>query len=63
LAASTSQNDVEVALELLLEAGKQPTADAVREVVGGHEEPSVPNLAVPEPNLREFDALLGGGVQ
>lgn len=63
LAASTSQNDVEVALELLLEAGKQPTADAVREVVGGHEEPSVPNLAVPEPNLGEFDALLGGGVQ
>lgn len=57
LAASTLESEVGVALELLLEAGELPLADAVKELVRP-EAPSVPELAVPEVDLTSYDALL-----
>ena len=57
LAASTMETDVEQALERLLEAGRVPTAEAVRELVAP-ERPSVPALAAAAVDLAEYDDLL-----
>jgi len=59
LAASTLESEVAAALELLLEAGELPLADAVKELVQP-DAPAVPELAVPEVDLGSYDALLGG---
>jgi len=60
LAASTSQADVETAALLLLDEGRAPTMEAVRDLV---EPPDVtpPVLSVGEPDLAVFDELLVGG--
>jgi hypothetical protein len=57
LAASTMETDVEQALDRLLQAGRVPTAEAVRGLVAP-ERPDVPALAVAAVNLAEYDALL-----
>ena len=57
LAASTMEQDVEQALTLLLEAGADPTADQVRQLVSP--EPSeVPELVAGAVDLAEYDELL-----
>ncbi len=58
LAASTMECDVEVALQLLMEAGEVPEPESVKELVGKDEATQVPNLKVPTIDLREYDALL-----
>ncbi len=57
LSADTMQDDVQAALEVLLEAGTPPTADAVRDLVGPREA-EVPELEVPVIDLRSYDQLL-----
>ena len=60
LAASTSESDVETAVELLLAEGRAPRMEAVRDLV---EPPNLspPELSVGEPDLSAFDELLVGG--
>lgn len=57
LAASTMQDEVEVALKLLLEEGEAVTADAVKALLMD-EERDVPDMAAYEVSLDDFDALL-----
>jgi len=59
LAASTLQADVEAGLELLLEAGKSPRAEAVKALMGKDKPRSAPEMPAFEPRLDEYDALLG----
>ena len=57
LAASTTEADVEAALVLALEAGERFDAEAVRALVQPRQaEP--PTVAIPEPDLASYDALL-----
>jgi hypothetical protein len=59
LAASTLESDVAImALELLLDEGQVPTADAVKELLDVRRA-KVPTLAVAVPDLGAYDALLG----
>jgi hypothetical protein len=58
LAASTMETDVEQALELLLAAGTDPTAEQVRLRVSPVR-PEVPELAEGVVDLAEYDELLG----
>jgi transcriptional regulator with XRE-family HTH domain len=58
LAATTSEHEVDAALELLLDAGAVPTHDAVRELVGGRPAPAVPALAPPVLELTAYDQLM-----
>jgi hypothetical protein len=60
LAASTLQSGVERALATLLEEGERLDYEAVR-ALAAPVTPSVPQVAVPAPDLRQYDALLGGG--
>ena len=57
LAASTSESEVETALELLLEAGEPPRSVRVKALVA----PSThapPEIGVPDVDLKAYDALL-----
>ena len=58
LAASTMETEVEQALELLLEAATDPTAEQVRQLVSPVR-PEVPELAAGVVDLAEYDELLG----
>jgi transposase len=57
LAATEMECQVEVALDLLLEAGTTPDADAVKELVVPHE-PEQPNIPVLHVDLSGYDRLL-----
>jgi hypothetical protein len=61
LAASTSQDDVERALQAALEAGETPRFDLIRGRVSP-EKPAVPDVNIPTPDLSVYDRLLRGGV-
>jgi hypothetical protein len=63
LAASTVEAEVDAALALLLEEGRTPTFDAVRELIRPAGPPSVPQLATPDLTLDVYDRLLAGGAQ
>jgi len=56
-AASVSEEDVETALELLLEEGEVPLADTVKKLVQPRE-PEVPDMEVYEADLGDYDELL-----
>jgi transcriptional regulator with XRE-family HTH domain len=58
LAAGTSEREVEAALELLLDAGRVPTHDAVRELVGGQPASAVPDLSPATLELSAYDQLI-----
>ena len=62
LAASTMQDEVEVALALLLEEGEAVTADAVKALLADDER-DVPQLKAFEVALEDFDALLTQGAR
>ncbi len=57
LAASTMESEVEAALELLLKQGQVPKIDTIKSLVAP-EKPEVPEQAVPDVDLQEYDALL-----
>ena len=57
LAASTSEEDVATALELLLDDGRRPTRDAVLDLTSGAPR-SVPALAPYVPDLDAYNRLL-----
>jgi hypothetical protein len=58
LAASTSEHDVEAALDLLLEAGNPFGFDEVRDLVNGARISRVPSVAPPRVDLSAYDRLL-----
>ena len=60
LAASTMESSVERALTELLAEGKPFSYTDVRERVAPPK-PSVPEIAIPEPDLHVYDAFLVGG--
>jgi len=57
LAASTMESEVETALDLVMDAGECPVADAVKRVVAP-EKIEVPALEVPTVDLTSYDSLL-----
>lgn len=57
LAATEMECEVEAALDLLLEAGLTPDADAVKELVVPHV-PELPDIPVPDVDLSGYDRLL-----
>lgn len=61
LAATTSETEVETALRLLHEARSTPTMDAVRELVCGQLQVTVPEMATPVLDLSPYDQLLSPG--
>jgi hypothetical protein len=58
LAASTSEAEVETALQLFLEARQTPTAEAVRELVQGPASHRIPELSAPVLTLEAYDQLI-----
>lgn len=62
LAASTMETLVEAALARLLESG-EPFDYAAVKALASPEQPSVPVVAIPLPDLGVYDRLLVGGVQ
>jgi hypothetical protein len=60
LAASTFEADVETALNVLLESRAPFDYTAVRDLASPAQ-PSVPAIAIPQPNLAVYDSLLAGG--
>jgi hypothetical protein len=58
LAATTSEEEVETALTLLLEAHKPPTFAAVRDLVHPPSPASIPQLEVPVLDLTRYDDLI-----
>jgi hypothetical protein len=58
LAASTSEGEVEIALQLLLEAKQTPKATAVRELVQGKATHPIPEILSPTLNLESYDQLI-----
>ncbi|MCP4680236.1 MAG: IS21 family transposase [Deltaproteobacteria bacterium] len=56
-AASVSETEVEVALEILLSEGEVPLADTVKKLVQP-EAPEVPSMAAYNADLGDYDALL-----
>lgn len=58
LAAETMECEVETALSLLLDDGRLPTAQAVKDLVQP-EPPVVPVVSIPKVDLTSYDALLG----
>jgi transposase len=58
LAASTSEAEVDTALQLLLEAKQTPTAEAVRELVKRPVVSSLPELSTPVLTLEAYDQLI-----
>jgi hypothetical protein len=63
LAASIMEAPVETALAQLLGAGAPITPEAVKVIVAGETKPTVPAMVAPQVDLRDYDALLGGGVR
>ena len=63
LAASTSEAEVELAIKLLLEAGRTPTFEAVRELAGSRKPAQAPAIAKTAIDLRDYDTLLTAGGQ
>ena len=57
LAAETMECEVETALSLLLDDGRLPTAQAVKDLVRP-ETPVVPAVSIPEVDLTSYDTLL-----
>ena len=57
LAATTMECEVETALALLLEAGRLPTAQAVKDLVRP-ERPVIPAVSIQVVDLRSYDSLL-----
>jgi len=62
LAASTFESEVDAALVLLLAEDRVPTIEAVRDLVAP-DKPAVPEVAVQQPDLHAYDALLAGGAR
>jgi hypothetical protein len=60
LAASTLQSDVEAALALLMDNGKLPTADAVKDLVEPQERTQVPDMPELQVCLEDYDHLITG---
>jgi transposase len=58
LAASTSESEVEAALSLLLEAGRLPSCEAVRDLVGIAHPSQLPQIAPPTLDLSSYDQLI-----
>ena len=56
-AAMNSEQEVEAALELLLEQGQQPCFEAVRELAK-KSQPAVPDIRIDVPDLCSYDELL-----
>lgn len=61
LAAATLEYEVATALELLLEAGRVPRLDAVRELIAEHIE-VVPAMAALVADVASYDELISAGV-
>lgn len=62
LAASTSERPVEAALSVLLERGA-PFDYAAVKLLAAPDEPVIPVVAIGEPDLAAYDALLAGGAR
>jgi hypothetical protein len=62
-AAMGMESEVEAALTLLLEAGEVPTQERVKALLGDMEPTKAPEMAAPEVDLHEYDALMGAGLQ
>ncbi len=58
LAASTSETEVEVALQIVLEAGKSPTEALVRDLVQVPTMHQIPVIQVPPLDLSAYDQLI-----
>jgi hypothetical protein len=58
-AAATMESDVEAALECLLDDGQVPTAETVRDLMGGVTQSGPPMLDAYTVELGDYDALLG----
>jgi len=61
LAASTSEAEVELAINLLLEASRTPTFEAVRELAGSSKPAAAPAIAKAAIDLTDYDTLLTAG--
>jgi len=61
LAASTSEAAVELAIRQLLEAGRMPCFDAVREHAGSSKPATAPAIAKAAVDLSDYDTLLASG--
>jgi hypothetical protein len=62
-AAMGMESEVEAALALLLEAGEVPTPERVKALLGDMAPTQAPEMAAPEVDLHEYDALMGAGLQ
>ena len=62
LAASTMEADVERALATLLEQGASFDYVAIK-AIAQPERPTVPTIAIPEPDLAGYDRLIAGGAR
>ncbi len=58
LAATTSETEVEIALSLLLEAGRLPSFEAVRDLVHLPRPQAIPQLQAPTLDLSPYDQLI-----
>jgi hypothetical protein len=58
LAASTSEAEVETALQIVLEAGKSPTFLVVRDLVQVPTMQQIPTIQVPALDLSAYDQLI-----
>lgn len=58
LAATTSESEVEIALSLLLEAGRLPSFEAVRDLVHLPRPQAIPQLQAPTLDLSPYDQLI-----
>jgi len=62
-AAMGMESEVEAALTLLLDADEVPTPERVKALLGDMEPTQAPEMAAPEVDLHEYDALMGAGLQ
>jgi hypothetical protein len=58
LAATTSEAEVEMALQIVLEAGKAPAFLTVKDLVKVPTRRAIPALPTPELNLATYDQLI-----
>jgi transposase len=63
LAASTSEAEVELAITLLLDSGRTPSFDAVRELAGSSKPARAPAIVKTTIDLSDYDTLLTSGGQ
>ena len=61
LAASTSETEVELAIKWLLEAGRTPSFEVVRELTGSSKPAPAPAIAKATIDLSDYDSLLAAG--